>query len=56
VIEDKITQYQKELILAKNVVMSKYADQEYYEIMISRLEKMLKFYENLRSWKKLSKN
>jgi len=56
VIEDKITQYQKEIILAKNIAQSKYADQEYYKIMINRLEKILKFYENLKGWKNLSKN
>jgi len=51
VIEDKILRYEENLTLARNLAKKQYADHEYYEKMVSRFEKMLIFYENLKVWK-----
>jgi len=51
VIEDKILRYKENLTLALKLANNQYADHEYYEKMVSRLEKMLVFYKNLREWK-----
>ena len=56
VIEDKILQYKNGLVLAQRLVKNQYADRDYYEEMISRLERMLRFYENLKMWKEISEN
>ncbi len=50
-IEHKIVKYKENLTLALKLANNQYADDEYYEKMVSRLEKMLTFYENLRVWK-----
>ena len=50
-IEDKILRYKDNIILARNLAKKQYADHGYYEKMVSRLEKMLSFYENLKIWK-----
>ena len=50
-IEDKILRYKNNITLARNLAKKQYADHGYYEIMVSRLEKMLNFYENLKIWK-----
>ncbi|GAG08290.1 unnamed protein product [marine sediment metagenome] len=50
-IEDKILRYEENLTLALKLTNNQYADHEYYEKMVSRLEKMLIFYENLKVWK-----
>ena len=50
-IEHKIVKYKENLTLALKLANNQYADHEYYEKMVSRLEKMLIFYENLRVWK-----
>ena len=47
-IEDKIGKYKENLTLAQNLANNQYADHEYYEDIVSRLEKMLIFYENLK--------
>jgi hypothetical protein len=54
VIEDKILRYKENLTLAQNLAKKQYADHDYYEKMVSRLEKMLDFYENLKTWKENS--
>jgi len=51
VIEDKIEEYKENLTLALKLANNQYADHKYYEKMVSRLEKMLVFYENLKVWK-----
>lgn len=56
VIEDKILQYKNGLALAQRLVKNQYADRDYYEEMIIRLERMLRFYENLKMWKEISAN
>ena len=53
-IEDKILRYKDNIILARNLAKNQYADHDYYEKMVSRLEKMLSFYEKLRVWKAVS--
>ncbi len=50
-IEDKILRYKEDITLARNLAKKPYADNIYYEKMVSKLEKMLKFYENLDVWK-----
>ena len=55
-IEDKILQHKNSLALAQKLVKNQYADLDYYEEMIVRLERILKFYENLKIWKEISEN
>ena len=50
-IEEKILRYKDNITLARNLAKKQYADRDYYEKMVSRLEKMLNFYENLKIWK-----
>ena len=54
-IEDKILRYKDNLILARNLVKKQFADHDYYENMIQKLQKMLIFYENLKVWKEYLK-
>jgi len=54
VIEDKIIKYKENLTLAQKLAINQHADYEYYDKMVSRLEKMLNFYENLKVWKENS--
>jgi hypothetical protein len=54
VIEDKIVKYKENLALAQKLSKNQYADHEYYDKMVSKLEKMLFFYENLKVWKENS--
>jgi hypothetical protein len=54
VIEDKLVKYRENLTLALKLANNQCADHEYYEKMVSRLEKMLIFYENLKIWKENS--
>ena len=53
-IQDKILRYKENLTLSQNLAKKQYADHDYYEKMVSRLEKMLVFYENLKIWKENS--
>ena len=46
-IEDKILRYKDNITLARNLAKKHYADHDYYEKMVNKLEKMLVFYENL---------
>ncbi len=50
-IEDKILRYKDNITFARNLAKNQHADYGYYEKMVSRLEKMLNFYENLKVWK-----
>ncbi len=50
-IEEKILRYKENLTLARNLAKKQYADHDYYEKMVSKLEKMLNFYQNLKVWK-----
>ena len=53
-IEDKIVKYKENLTLAQKLANNQYADHDYYDKRVSRLEKMLIFYENLKVWKENS--
>ena len=53
-IEDKIVEYKENLALARKLANNQYADHDYYDNMVSRLEKMLIFYENLKVWRENS--
>ncbi len=53
-IEDKIMRYRTELKLAKTLAKKKYADQNHYENLAVKLEKILSFYEDLKVWKEIT--
>ena len=53
-IEDKILRYKDNITLARHLAKNQYADHEYYNNMVNRLEKMLTFYEKLKVWKEVS--
>jgi len=50
VIEDKILRYKENLTLARTLAKKRYADHDYYEKMVNKLEKVLRFYEDLKVW------
>ena len=54
-IEEKITRYRHSITLAKQLSKNKYADRDYYDNIIFRFEKILKFYEDLKVWNEFSK-
>jgi len=54
VIDEKITRYSIGITLAKELSQRRYADHNYYDDLISRYEKFLKFYKDLKIWKALS--
>ena len=54
VIEEKIMRYKNGILAAKELNKGKYVDHTYYENVISKFEKMLKFYEELKVWKEFS--
>ncbi len=54
VIDEKITRYKIGITLARDLSQKKYADQKYYDNLITRFEKFLKFYKDLKIWKGLS--
>jgi len=54
VIEDKILKYRNDLEAARRLAKNRFANQPYYEQMSVKLERLLKFYENLRIWNELS--
>ncbi|MFW9867714.1 MAG: hypothetical protein ACFFEN_16590 [Candidatus Thorarchaeota archaeon] len=53
-IDEKIQRYKNEINLAKELSLMKYADRDYYENLVLKFEKILKFYENLKVWRKIS--
>ncbi|MFW9937492.1 MAG: hypothetical protein ACFFA8_08760 [Promethearchaeota archaeon] len=55
-IEEKISRYKNSIATAKVISKNPYADHAYYENLISRFEKILKFYENLKISKSLKEN
>jgi hypothetical protein len=52
VIDEKIIRYKSEISLAKKLSRMAYADRNYYENMINRFEKILRFYEDLKVLRK----
>ena len=53
-LDEKIAEYKKDLALSKILKKHKYADQDYYNELISRFEKLLKFYEKLKQYLEVS--
>jgi len=51
VIDEKIINFRQNIALARRLAENEYADKEYYNKVAKRLERMLKFYEDLKSWK-----
>jgi hypothetical protein len=56
VIDEKIKQYRQEITLAKELSKRKYADRPYYDDLISKFEKILRFYEDLKVWRKVTQS
>ena len=54
-IEEKISRYKNGIALAKELSKRKYAVLDYYNNLISKFQRILKFYEDLRVWKEFSK-
>ncbi|MFX0038909.1 MAG: hypothetical protein ACFFCY_10175 [Promethearchaeota archaeon] len=54
-IEEKILRYKNGIVLAKELSRKKYADHDYYNDLVSRFERILKFYEDLKVWKDFSR-
>ncbi|MFX1379243.1 MAG: hypothetical protein ACFFA4_09110 [Promethearchaeota archaeon] len=54
-IEEKIILYKNGIEIAKERSRGKYADHDYYNNLISKFERILKFYEDLKVWKDFSK-
>ena len=52
-IDEKILRYKNEIDVARDLSKMKYTDTDYYENLISKFEKILRFYEDLKSLKKL---
>ena len=55
-IEEKILRYKEDMSLAKKLSKTSYTDKEYYESMVLKMEKILRFYEKLRLWNESNKN
>ncbi len=55
-IDEKITRYRSEIILAKKLSRMAYADSDYYEDMVNKFEKILRFYEDLKVLRKSSES
>jgi len=45
--EQKITEFQKDIAIAKEIKKKKYADKDYYNNLINRMQKLLRVYERL---------
>ncbi|UCD01563.1 MAG: hypothetical protein JSV23_00630 [Promethearchaeota archaeon] len=46
--------YRNEISLAKKLSKNNYADHDYYNNLISKFEKILKFYEDLKIWREFT--
>ena len=51
-IDEKITRYKSEITLAKKLSQMAYADRDYYENMVNRFKRILRFYEDLKVLRK----
>ena len=49
-LDKKIERYKKDISLAKELKKRKYTDQDYYDGLISKFEKLLGFYEQLKEY------
>jgi hypothetical protein len=54
-LDKKIERYKRDLELAKRLKKNKYADQYYYDELISKFEKFLRYYEHLKKYSEISK-
>ncbi|UCC18896.1 MAG: hypothetical protein JSV62_12415 [Promethearchaeota archaeon] len=55
-IDEKITRYKNSIEIAKEISKRKYVDHDYYDKLISKFEKILRFYEDLKVWKEFSRS
>lgn len=55
-IDEKINRYKDEINLAKRLSTMKHADRDYYENLIIKFGKILKFYEDLKIWRKFGES
>ena len=55
-IDEKITRYKSEIGFAKKLSRMAYADRNYYEDMVNKFEKILRFYEDLKVLRKSSES
>lgn len=55
-IDEKIVRYTEGITLARELSQRSYADHPYYDDLITRFEKFLKFYKDLKIWKELRKS
>ena len=53
-IEEKIARYKNGIVAAKELSKRRYADRIYYNDLISKFEKILRFYEDLKTWKEFT--
>ena len=54
-IDDKIARYKKDIETAKYLMTKRFADQGYYEDLIVKFRKILRFYEDLKVWQQTNK-
>ncbi len=47
-LDQKIQRYKRDITQAKELKKRKYADQDYYNELIAKFEKLLRFYERLK--------
>lgn len=50
-IDEKISRYKNGIVAAKQLSKRKYANHDYYINLVSKFEKILRFYEDLKTWK-----
>ncbi|MFW9828812.1 MAG: hypothetical protein ACFFEY_14570 [Candidatus Thorarchaeota archaeon] len=55
-IEEKIQRYKNGIAIARELSKGKYADHNYYKNLISKFERILKFYEDLKFWRSFSED
>jgi len=56
VIDEKIYRYKHEINLAKKISSMRHADGDYYENLIIKFQKIIRFYEDLKIWRKISES
>jgi hypothetical protein len=56
VIEEKIQRYKDGIAIARELSKGKYADYDYYKNLISKFQRILKFYEDLKVWRSYSED
>lgn len=55
-IDEKINRYKYEINLAQKLSSMKHADRDYYDNMIIKFQKIIRFYEDLKIWRKISES